>query len=319
MTADDRYLTVRDGRGASLVLERDDDGSLSAWIAPPGGNDGPSVFLDKETRAQVAAFLTEGKSEETQAEVIAARRKHIQDTARCVGCGGTLTDCKANRGKDPNAPAWFGCCARGTALGPCRHEVDAGALLALLGEIEAGEVRSVEQVTEEDRRSRAARTGMSWFDYLNQDKVWQPKGKPPVAIADMDPEWRYNAARWLESGCVKIGHRYSFDARAWLLVQLSSPLGPSENAADAIEGDIDRETAEIKHDPVAWIRTTALYRALVAGLPTKPKKLTALAERARHWSTCPARNGDANCRCEQIRAANDERETAQPADADGVA
>lgn len=78
--------------------------------------------------------------------LIAERRKAIQDAAPCVGCGSTLASCKANRGKDPTAPPWFGCCARGTALAPCDHQPDPRALSDLLKEIETGTVRDEAQV-----------------------------------------------------------------------------------------------------------------------------------------------------------------------------
>ncbi|MFG1846713.1 hypothetical protein [Micromonospora carbonacea] len=50
-------LTIADKAGATLNVERTDTGSLSAWIAPPGGNDGVSVVLDDADTAQVVAFL----------------------------------------------------------------------------------------------------------------------------------------------------------------------------------------------------------------------------------------------------------------------
>ncbi|MDG4791952.1 hypothetical protein O7626_39760 [Micromonospora sp. WMMD1102] len=56
----DDGLTVRDERGASLVVERWDDGSIAAWIAPPGDNDGPSVQLSADDRRRVAAYLLDG-------------------------------------------------------------------------------------------------------------------------------------------------------------------------------------------------------------------------------------------------------------------
>jgi hypothetical protein len=229
---------------------------------------------------------------------IAARRQQIQDNAKCDGCGATLADCEAERGKDPTAPEWFGCCA--IDFRPCNHRVDAGALLALLREVESGTVRTVEEATP---KSAPARTGMSWFEYLIQDKQWQPNGKPMVAIADMDPEWRYNAARFLERRAAVIGQRYSLAQTMWFAAITSSPLGPSENSADSIQSDMEREEAEIARDPVAWIRTTKLHRALVAGLPTKKRKVERLAERARHWSTCPARTGSGDCRCEELQQA----------------
>lgn len=222
-------------------------------------------------------------------DTISSRLRAITDDARCRGCGATRKECQ-RLFAESNDP--IGCCD------PHDHTISAAAVAALTREVESGTVAPPKEPTPRKE------PGMSWFDYLNQGQVWRPNGKPPVAIADMDQEWRYNAARWLERGAVAIGQRYSLDSSLWLAVQLGSPLGPSENAADRIERDIERENAEIDRDPVAWIRTTPLHQALMTGLPTKPKKLAALAERARHWSTCPARTGDGDCRCEQIQQDN---------------
>ena len=78
--------------------------------------------------------------------LITERRQAIEDDAPCVGCGSTLASCKASRGKDPTAPPWFGCCARGTTMAPCSHRPDPNALRRLLKEIETGTVRTVEEV-----------------------------------------------------------------------------------------------------------------------------------------------------------------------------
>ncbi|MFI2663216.1 hypothetical protein [Micromonospora carbonacea] len=50
-------LTIADKAGSTLNVERTDDGQLSAWIAPPGGNDGHSVVLDDADTARLVAFL----------------------------------------------------------------------------------------------------------------------------------------------------------------------------------------------------------------------------------------------------------------------
>ena len=61
VTGDDfTALTVTDDRGATLNVERTDDGRMSAWIAPPGGNDGCSVRLDFPDAVSVAAYLSAG-------------------------------------------------------------------------------------------------------------------------------------------------------------------------------------------------------------------------------------------------------------------
>lgn len=79
--------------------------------------------------------------------VITERRQAIEQDAPCDGCGSTLASCKASRGKDPTAPPWFGCCARGLLLDvPCYHIPSSAALADLLKEIETGTVRTVEDV-----------------------------------------------------------------------------------------------------------------------------------------------------------------------------
>src|SRR5439155_14448330 len=172
---------------------------------------------------------------------------------------------------------------------------DAGALLTLLDEIESGTVRTVEQATPKPRER-----GMPWATYLDQGEKWKPNGKPMVAIADMDPEWRYNASRWLERNAKVIAAKYTSDEQLWFLVACASPLGPNENSAEAIERDIEDRAEARNADPHAWIRTTALHRALVVDLPECSIALDAIAERAKHWAACPVRTGSGDCRCEEL-------------------
>lgn len=52
-------LTVRSSSsGATLNIERTDDGQVSVWVAPPGGNDGYSVLLDGPDLTAVVAFMS---------------------------------------------------------------------------------------------------------------------------------------------------------------------------------------------------------------------------------------------------------------------
>jgi hypothetical protein len=57
IAADDEQITISDVRGASLVVERMDGGSLVAWTAAPGEDDGPAVVLDAEALERLAGFL----------------------------------------------------------------------------------------------------------------------------------------------------------------------------------------------------------------------------------------------------------------------
>jgi hypothetical protein len=95
--------------------------------------------------------------------VIQERRKDIQESAPCVGCGATLVVCQSLRGTDPTAPPWFGCCARGMGLAPCQHTPDPAALIGLIKEIESGQVRSVEEVLLDSLTEFSVRRGVGRF------------------------------------------------------------------------------------------------------------------------------------------------------------
>lgn len=150
------------------------------------------------------------------------------------------------------------------------------------------------------------------YAYFRQDKLWLPNGKPPVQITDMDAEWRYNASRWLErrarhfEAYFSMGEIFRYAAplmREVIGEDNGEPIerGPllsefdlmGDSASDAFEEWQDAR----RNDPLMWLRTTALYRALVADLPAKPKKLAKLADRARHYSRCQIRNGGDECTC----------------------
>ena len=126
----------------------------------------------------------------TLIEVIAARRKHLQDEAECAYCGTTLTDCKAERGKDPTAPPWFGCCAHGMGMEPCSHSVSSAALSDLLDEIASGHVRTVEEMLA-DRRPATER------DYFAQKTWWRNRAGEFIKVSEMSQGHRYNSAAML--------------------------------------------------------------------------------------------------------------------------
>lgn len=157
------------------------------------------------------------------------------------------------------------------------------------------------------------RKGLAYFAYLDQGKTWVPKRpRPPLPVAEMDDAWRYNASRWLERRAGSL---------AWLYV-VGLVFAVSEPVLREVIGEIDgvpvesgrryshidlmgerahdafeEETERITREPLPWLRTTKLHRALVDGLPAG-RKLANLGERARHWSTCPARAKlRAECQC----------------------
>lgn len=220
-------------------------------------------------------------------ETIAKRLAAIAGSARC-DCSATKADCDRHP-YDPLAP--FGCCDR------CNHStINPGALTALVKEIESGTVRTVEEVHPPKGEPR-----MGWIEYLDQSKVWRPNGKPLTPIADMDEEWRFNASRFLDRRAYRIALEYGLEETFVVGGQLAMA---SENARDGIERAMAQEDEQRTADPIAWIRSTRLHRALVAGLPDCSVELSAVADRAKHWSACPARTGAGDCQCEELRAAD---------------
>lgn len=156
------------------------------------------------------------------------------------------------------------------------------------------------------RRCRA------YYAYFNQAEIWLPNGRSQVRIVEMDAAWRLNCARFLERRAASYLAQYDFGeisalsqptcqevvgedrGEVVLSGQVFSELDlMGECARDAFDGEAERR----RSDPIAWVRSTPLYRALVAGLPTGDDR-DALAERAKHWSTCPARSDlAATCGC----------------------
>jgi hypothetical protein len=67
-------ITITDTNRATLTVERNDDGRMSAWIAEPGFNDGHSVLLDPADAVAVSAYLT-GRDVELLPHLVAARRQ----------------------------------------------------------------------------------------------------------------------------------------------------------------------------------------------------------------------------------------------------
>jgi hypothetical protein len=138
-----------------------------------------------------------------------------------------------------------------------------------------------------DDITKAAR---QYHAYLDQGDLWVPNGKPPVRIADMDPAWRHNAAAFMVRNAK--GYEFHYSLGEVLSIwggQFAPRLGSM--SADAVEQGCEEAQAERAADPEAWVKTTQLYRALVKDLPDD------IAEIAKHWSDCPVRNGDTECRC----------------------
>lgn len=144
---------------------------------------------------------------------------------------------------------------------------------------------------------------MSWRRYLDQDKRWQPDGRPPVAIKDMDARWRYNAARWLERNAARLLSRYNVAEDVDILCGPMSLRG--EMAALAVERGLEEEHERRYRNPEGWMRSRPLWCALVADLDefpnvdSKPKISPEFADPRNHLSECPWANGhqDVPCTC----------------------
>jgi hypothetical protein len=125
------------------------------------------------------------------------------------------------------------------------------------------------------------------LELLAQRAWWRNASGEWLAIADMTPEHRLNAAAML----VRKAAAYQ---RAALMAEINFMRAFSP--PDDVEFDTFGQ-------PVDWMQRQHLYRALVADLPTSPRKLAKLAARASHWSTCPMRlrkrdrHPDAACTC----------------------
>ncbi|MFC6081065.1 hypothetical protein [Sphaerisporangium aureirubrum] len=150
---------------------------------------------------------------------------------------------------------------------------------------------------------------LAWYRYLSQDTTWVPKGRPPAPIAEMDAAWRYNAANWLLRQAKRLAGYYELGEIAHIFTSTAPTVVADKNghpvprpevlylaprgemAQDAFEREWATAAEQRKADPDAWLRSTPLYRALVADLPAD------VAEAARHWSTCAARVGKDACDC----------------------
>lgn len=163
-----------------------------------------------------------------------------------------------------------------------------------------------------DEHPRPGHEAQAWFRYLSQGETWVPNGKPPLPIADMDAAWRHNAANWLLRQAEKVSFLYSTGEIAHIfgtkgrevLGELNGEIvygneSPAfaprgEMAELAVDQMLDEAWDARGAESEAWLKTTTLYQALVAGLPEN------VAELAKHWSGCGLRTGQGSaCSCEE--------------------
>lgn len=119
---------------------------------------------------------------------------------------------------------------------------------------------------------------------FDQGEWWRTRDDRWLRIADMDETHRYNTAAMLTR---RAGH-HAFAYALSFAGEVDRHDG-GDMAHDALERISDELNEQAARDPEGWLRGTTLYRALTAGLPAKARKVAKLAERARHYSTCPKR------------------------------
>lgn len=213
-------------------------------------------------------------------EVVAARRDHLIATARCRSCWLTRAECRLSAGDEHPLP----CCP------DCSHPVSVKDMDALLAEVAAGKVRTVEEA---DPPPVQGPQPVSFHWLLHQGEWWRPKRGPMIRISSMTDTHRLHTIRMLQRQAAQIAfHEHARDSM-WL----DHPLGPS---GDAARDGFEHELHEMLAEPVIWLMRCALLQALAAPLPApgKRKRWARLEERALHWSDCPAsRNLDDPCKC----------------------
>lgn len=225
-----------------------------------------------------------------RAKTIAARRQHIRDTARCRDCGTDQATCR-NLAPDADGRAAL-CCWNGRGHS---HDDDRRAVNVLLDEIErGGRIRTVAEVDPPPVLGPDVASAQ-WL--LGQGVWWYPNRRPAVRIAEMDKPWRFNTARFIERRADVLA-----DEEHWRMARIAAgPLGPS---GDMAQDGFRREMDGVLDDPLGWLRSTPLMRALRDGLPRPDsRKGRALAARAVHWNTCPMRKAHPGKldRCQCIR------------------
>lgn len=96
---------------------------------------------------------------------------------------------------------------------------------------------------------------------FSQGTWWRRVNGSWVRIAEMDPGHRYNTAAMLMRGAPHHAFRY-----AWGFAGEVTAHDGGEMAHDALERALDQLTSQAIRDPREWLKGTALYKALTAGL-----------------------------------------------------
>jgi hypothetical protein len=90
-------------------------------------------------------------------------------------------------------------------------------------------------------------------EYLDQGDYWMSKDGGLIPITEMPDQWRVRALRWLSRN--------------------SSHLSLYRNVQEYVEADfvmnLDTMIRWVDTRPSFWVQETALWKALVKGLPTE--------------------------------------------------
>lgn len=144
---------------------------------------------------------------------------------------------------------------------PCSHKKDPHAIWTLLDEAAAGSVRTVEEITPKPGPSRPDGAPGNLADMIGQGVWWRQKSGAWIKIADMSPGHRYNTAAMVLRAANAYGLRY--------VMRFAGEVGGhdgGEMAHEGLERELDLLHEKVVNDPRGWMRETALYKALTAGL-----------------------------------------------------
>jgi len=122
----------------------------------------------------------------------------------------------------------------------------------------------------------------------DQDKQWRTGTGEMVDIAAMEPEHRLNTVLMLMRNAALVAQQYEM-GWSWYMAVTGAP--------DDVCAEADREDEQRSRDPQGWLLSTRLVRALIAELPTDALEFAMLERRAKHWPTCPIRQGDIKMPC----------------------